>query len=200
VWSVEPGVYQLKVGLAFLELAEASGLGLFKATTESLRKWALKRQESFLREETEDPQLLMDRAHAYCYFLEGLLPEAALDRDCSQALQFGLQSVENLVEEIGGQFLRCDVLAQLLRLRLYADIMGVMELSRGRADQVATRIAEFQMQSPDPKIEGGFAFARREGELVRHLNPATTAQAVQALQMWDQAEDGGFRGSWKLLI
>jgi hypothetical protein len=201
VWSVEPGVYQLKVGLAFLELAEATGLGQFKATTESLRKWALKRQESFLRDETEEPQLLMDRAHAYCYFLEGLLPEAALDRDCSQALQFGLLSVENLVEEIGGQFERCDVLAQMLRLRLYADIMGVMELSRGRADQEATRIAEFQMQSPDdPKIDGGFAFARRRGELVRHLNPATTAQAVQALQMWDQAEDGGFRQSWKVLI
>jgi hypothetical protein len=57
------------------------------------------------------------------------------------------------------------------------------------------------MHSPDdPKIDGGFAFARRRGELVRHLNPATTALAVQALQMWVQAEDGGFRQSWKVLI
>jgi hypothetical protein len=89
----------------------------------------------------------------------------------------------------------------MLRLRLYADIMGVMELSRGRADQEATRIAAFQMLSPDdPKVDGGFAFGRRRGELVQHLNPATTALAVQALQMWDQSEDGGFRQSWKVLI
>ena len=199
-WSVEPGVYQLKVGLAFLELAEATGMGQFKASTEFMRTWALKRQESFLLDDTEEPQLMMDRAHAYCYFLEGLLPEAALDRDCRQALQFGLLRVENLVDEIGGQFQRCDVLAQVLRLRLYADIIGVMELNRGRADQEATRIAEFQIQSPDPRVDGGFAFARQRSELLQHINPATTAVAVQALQMWEQAEEETFRQPWKVLI
>jgi hypothetical protein len=143
---------------------------------------------------------MMDRAHAYCYFLEGLLPEAAIDRDCSQALQFGLLRVENLVDEIGGQFQRCDVLAQLLRLRFYADIMGVMDLNRGRADQEATRTAEFQIQSQDPKAHGGFAFARQGPELLQHINPATTAVAVQALQMWEQAEEEAFGQPWTVLI
>ncbi len=198
-WSLEPGVYQLKVGLAFLELAEATGLGQFKSCMESMLKWSLRRQESFLPGDN-DALRVMDRAHAYCYFLEGLLPEAALDRDCNQALQFGILRVENLLEEIGKEFQRCDVIAQLLRLRIYADLFGVMELSRGRADQEANAIIEYQMQSIDPKIDGGFAFAKRDGEIVPHINPVTTIFAVQALKMWGQAEEGSFRQPWKTLI
>ena len=199
-WSVEPGVYQLKVGLAFLELAEATGLGQFKSAMESLLKWSLRRQESFLGGDDDDSHRVMDRAHAYCYFLEGLLPEVALDRDCNQALQFGILRVENLLTEIGAEFQRCDVIAQLLRLRIFADLFGVMELSRGRADQEANAIIEYQMQSSDPKVDGGFAFAKRNGEIVPHVNPATTIFAVQALKMWEQAEEGSFRQSWKTLI
>ncbi len=198
-WALEPGVYQLKVGMAFLELAEATGLGQFKASMESLLKWSLRLQESFLGD-SDDPHRVMDRAHAYCYFLEGLLPEAALDRDCSQALQYGILRVENLLEEVGKEFERCDVIAQLLRLRIYADLMGVMELSRGRADLEANTIIEYQMQSTDPKIDGGFAFARRNGQIVEHINPMATIFAVQALKMWEQADEGTFRQSWKALI
>jgi hypothetical protein len=78
--------------------------------------------------------------------------------------------------------------------------MGVMELNRGRADQEATRIAELQIQSRDPRVDGGFAFARQGSELLQHINPATTAVAVQALQMWEQAEEETFRQPWKVLI
>jgi hypothetical protein len=33
-----------------------------------------------------------------------------------------------------------------------------------------------------------------------HVNPATTAVAIQALAMWEQAEDGAFREPWQALI
>jgi hypothetical protein len=35
---------------------------------------------------------------------------------------------------------------------------------------------------------------------LQHINPATTAVAVQALRMWEQAEEETFRQPWKVLI
>jgi hypothetical protein len=64
----------------------------------------------------------------------------------------------------------------------------------------ANAIIEFQMQSSDPKIDGGFAFAKRKGEIVPHVNPTATIFAVQALKMWDEADEGTFRQPWKTLI
>jgi hypothetical protein len=198
-WSVEMDVHHLKVRLALLELFEATGRGEFEFGAESLKKWCLRRQESFLPGESDDEKV-MDRLHAYCCFLEGLLPDVSLDVESSRVLQFGILRVENFLDEISPAFQRCDTIAQLLRLRLYADRAGIMELDYGRAEEEAVAVAEFQMQSSDPKIDGGFAFARREGAIVPHVNPAVTAFSMQALDMWGQAEDGAFRDPWQVLI
>ena len=198
-WSGEMSVAQLKVGLAFLELYKATGRGEFEHDAEALRKWCLKRHESFLGGEVDDVKVV-DRLHAYCDFLEGLLPGVALDADSGRALQFGLLRVENLLDDIGDEYQRCDVMAQILRLRMYADKLGVMELEYTRAEQEAGMIAEFQMQSTDPKTDGGFAHARKRGQIIPQLDPTATALALQALEMWDQTEEGGLRDDWDVLV
>ena len=198
-WSLQAQVYHLKAMPIFLELTEATGLYEFKAMGEELLKWTLKRYESFL-EPDSDSERMMSRLHGYCYFLEGLLPEAGMDPDCSRALQYGLLEIENISQEIGHEYHRCDVIAQLLRLRLYADRVGVMELDFQQAENEAAAIEELQVQSVDPKVDGGFAFALKASRPVQHYNPATAVLAIQALQMWEQAANGSFRQAWEVLI
>ncbi len=198
-WSLKAEVYQLKVGLSFLELMEATGNREFESSMRSLLHWSLKRHEGFLPGD-EDPEAIMDRMHAYCYFLEGLLPVAAEDMAASQALQHGILRVENLMDDLSRDYERCDVVAQTLRLRLYADRMGMMELDFPRAESEAAALEGFQLQSTDPNVDGGFAYARRGGQLTPELSPSTTAFAIQALNMWEQAEEGAFREPWQVLI
>ena len=198
-WPVEAGVHQLKVGLAFQELTEATGLGEFERDVDLLRKWCLRRHEAFLYGDG-DAEDTMSRLHAYCCFLEGLLPTAALEADSSRVLQYGILQVENLIDELRGEFLRCDVIAQLLRLRLFADSMGVMELDQNRAGEEASSIAEFQMQTLDPKTEGGFALARRGEAIVPCVSPAATGFAIQALAILDQIDEGKFADDWRKLV
>ena len=198
-WSKQAEVYQLKASLALQELTDATGLSEFVATSDMLRRWCLKRHESFIPD-YGDSQERMSRLHAYCYFLEGLLQEASQDVDCSRALQWGILRVENLVEEMGPEFQRSDVLAQLLRLRFYADTFGVLEIDRATVESEVAALIEFQQQSSDPRVDGGFAFARRGAELVHHINPLSTVLALQALTMWESAEQGAFRDPWHVLL
>lgn len=198
-WSLQAAVYHLKAMPIFLELTEATGLYEFKAMGEDLLKWTMKRYESFL-EPDSDSERMMSRLHGYCYFLEGLLPEAGMDPESSRALQYGLLEIENISQEIGHEYYRCDVIAQLLRLRLYADRLGVMELDFQQAENEASAIEELQVHSTDPKIDGGFAFALKASKPVQHYNPVTAVLAIQALQMWEQASGGSFRQGWEVLI
>ena len=96
------------------------------------------------------------------------------------------------MREISPGFERSDVCAQILRARLYADALGVAALDREAAEEEARRAASYQTRSDDPRVEGGFWFGRRNGELVPHLNPVSTAFCLQALAMWRQYLDGKF--------
>ena len=68
-WSRLPGCYQLKAALAWLDLGDPDAVQLFEAALAD----SLATHDSFLRGET-DREKIMDRLHAYCYYLEGLLP------------------------------------------------------------------------------------------------------------------------------
>lgn len=198
-WRVEMDVPQLKGGLALLELYKATGRGEFEHDAEALRKWCLQRHESFLPGEVDDAKII-ERLHAYCLFLEGLLPGVALDAESGRVLQFGILRVENFLDEFGAELQRCDVIAQILRLRLYADKLGLMELDYKRAEEEATAIIEFQTQSVDPKTDGAFTLFRGTAQSRPQLDLTATVFALQALEMWDQAEEGGLRDPWEVLI
>jgi hypothetical protein len=143
----------------------------------------------------------MDRLHAYCYFLEALTP--VLDRPgCAQAFSAALQAVSASLREIAPAFVRADVCAQLLRARIYgvAALPDEVPLGAEEAAAEAATLAEFQVTSEDPRIDGGFSFGRREGVLSPHINPVSTAFAVQALEMWREHQAGSKPPCRQLLI
>jgi hypothetical protein len=145
----------------------------------------------FLTAET-DRREVMNRLHAYCYFLEGLLPSATRP-ECAAALRQGIGLAGDLLCEIRPEFERSDVCAQLLRVRLLAAAAGAAPLVAGRAAEEAAALPAFQFASDDPRVAGAFSFGREAGRLLPFANPVSTAFAVQAACLWDQWRTGAFR-------
>jgi hypothetical protein len=198
-WSLDAGVYQLKTGIGFMELAELTSSGVFSSTAEQLLNWSLRQHEMFLPGDSE-PSRIADRLHAYCYFLEGLLPFVEHRFDCALVLQGGITRVDLLLDQVRSDLERCDVIAQLLRLRLLGDYMGMVELDNSAASREAESLLRFQLHTDDRRTNGGFAFGRREGQLLCDVNPVSTIFALQALRMWNDHENGELRMNWQELI
>jgi hypothetical protein len=176
-WSASPGCYQLKSALAWWELFEVTGESAFLRAYESALEAALENDGEFLPGEA-DQERVMDRLHAYGYFLEGLLP--VLDRpECAAALRNGVARAARYLREIAPVFARSDVYAQLLRLRLLSEDCGV------DAAYEAEQAASFQIHSSDARVSGGFLFGRKQGEDLPFVNPVSTAFCVQALALWN---------------
>jgi hypothetical protein len=171
-WSASPGCYQLKSALAWHELFEVTGESAFENGYEAALQAALDNHREFLPGES-DPARIMDRLHAYAYFLEGLLP--VLHRpDCAAAFRNGVDRVAGYLREIAPVFVRSDVYAQLLRARLLGDT-----LDESAARYEAEKAATFQIDS------GGFLFGRKQGEDLPFVNPVSTAFCAQALAFWE---------------
>jgi hypothetical protein len=197
-WSAAPGCYQLKAAMAWWDLAEATGEERFRepyqrALDRSLRSW-----NAFLPGHS-DRLKVMDRLHAFLYFLEGLLPRANETR-CAAALAEGIRRTSQFLREIAPRFERADVYAQLLRIRLYADWAGAAPLDREAAQAEADKLADFQAASSDPRIDGGYYFGRKAGEWLPYVNPVSTAFALQALGLWERCRSGGAQPHRHLLI
>ena len=141
----------------------------------------------------------MDRLHAYTYFLEGLLP-AISDPACEEAMRVGIPKVDAYARQIGPQFLRSDVLAQLLRIRIFADQAGIVPLNRDAAAREASLIREFQSNDPDVRLHGGFWFGRKEGKIQPYMNPVSTVFCYQGLDMWDRVQQEFSDFHWQDLI
>lgn len=187
-WSREPGCYQLKPALAWLELAGETGDRVLEEQFECELRLGLASHDTFLPG-TPDREKVMDRLHAYLYFLEGLLarPERA---DVREALAIGLQRTSRYLRDIGPQFARSDVYAQLLRARLYADSLGAVRLDRRSAGEEAAAIRSFQLDDADVRVDGCFCFGRRGDDFLPFANPVSTAFCAQALALWEEAQSG----------
>jgi hypothetical protein len=186
-WSRSPGCYQLKAALAWWEVAEVTGADQLRDAFFELLDAAVSTHESYLPG-TQNSHEIMDRLHPYAYFLEGLTP--FLDRpDCYKAFAQGLCSISRYLREIAPSFVRSDVYAQLLRARILgADAVGI---DKAAAANEAEALIAFQTQSEDARIDGGFVFGRRNGEISPHVNPVSTSFALQALQMWSEYKAEG---------
>jgi hypothetical protein len=186
-WSRSPGCYQLKSALAWREIGDEQAIRLY----ESALAQALATHENFLSGEP-DREKMMDRLHAYCYFLEGLLPVA--DREeVRRALIGGIGRVADLLREISPQFERSDVCAQILRLRLIAHRAHRIALDENSAREEAQRTASYQTFACDPRLRGGFWFGKKGDAILPFMNPVSTAFAAQALDLWDQHCSGDWR-------
>jgi hypothetical protein len=175
-WSRSPGCYQLKSAMAWYELAEATGEARYSALYDRALERALATEDAFLPGHP-DRAKVMDRLHAYCYFLEGMLPRAGEAR-CAAAIRLGLDKVAHYLREIGPEFERSDVVAQLLRMRIYAG---------EAAGQETARLASYQVASEDARTDGGFWFGKKGGVPLPYVNPVSTGFALQALTTGGQA-------------
>jgi hypothetical protein len=182
-WSREQGCYQLKSALAWYDLHKETGQAHFLKLYEDALTASLRTHDSFLPGAEGD--LVMDRLHAYCYFLEAILPRAERP-EVAAALAGGIAKASHYLRNIAPQFERSDVYAQLLRVRVLTDCAGGAAVDRSAAAHEAGKIESFQLDDPDRRISGGSFFARRGGRLQPHVNPVSTAFGLQALAMWRQ--------------
>jgi hypothetical protein len=197
-WSAMPGCYQLKSAMAWYELFETTGEMDFLRAYESAVESALASEHSFLPG-ASSRELVMDRLHAYLYFLEGLLP--VLDRpECVHAYEAGLDRVAAYLTEIAPIFARSDVYAQLLRARLYGESLAKIPLDLAAAAHEAGQAAGFELDTPDTRQAGGFLFGRKGGQPLPFVNPVSTAFCVQALTQWDNRKNNSFQARRHALI
>lgn len=188
-WSREPGCFQLKAALAWRDLASLAG-----DETEFLTHWrraveqANRTCDTFLPG-ADDRLKVMDRLHAYSYYMEALLAER------SPLLAVTIPRTAAFLREIAPDFARSDVYAQLLRVRLYATALGIVPLDRAAAEEEAAAIAAFQYEGTgDPRLEGGYCFGRKAGgELLPYVNPVSTGFCLQALDQWQLYQAGAFQ-------
>jgi hypothetical protein len=183
-WSRTSACYQLKSAMAWRELAEATGRDSFREPYRRAVEFSLRGYESFLPGHP-DRFKVMDRLHAFSYFLEGLLP-CADDPRCAAAISDGILRAAGHLRAIAPDFARSDVFAQLLRIRIYADRCGAAPLNEEAAAFEAAQLAGFQAESADPRIDGGFYFGRKDGAWLPHVNPVSAAFALQALALWER--------------
>jgi hypothetical protein len=182
-WSATPGCYQLKAAMAWYDLFESTGEAGFLDAYESAVTKALSTQQDFLPG-ASNPDVVMDRLHAHAYFLEGVLP--VVERPvCAEAFRAGVARIAGYLNEIAPRFVRSDVYAQLLRARLCGEKLGVVTLDQAAAAREAEQLAAFQLRSEDPRIDGGFAFGTKQGELLPFVNPVSAAFSLQSLAWWN---------------
>lgn len=177
-WSKNPGCFQLKAALAWRELHEITGHAAFREHYERQLLFALQTLPRLLSVETEEMRI-MDRLHAWCYFLEGLMPKAERP-ECRAALASGIAEIGHWLRKLSPRFVRSDVHAQMLRIRLLAAVAGAVTLDAAAASEEAAAVLSFQEQN------GCFRFGDREGLPIPHFNPVSTCFAAQAIEWWRQ--------------
>lgn len=197
-WSRRPGCYQLKSALAWRELAAETGQRELASAFQRLLSWSLATHASFLPGDPDEHRV-MDRLHAYAYFLEALL-FVADDAECAAALRSGIARLSTLLRRIESRFVRADVFAQLIRLRLFAARAGAAPLDEEALDDEAARLLSFQAGGVDRRTRGAFWFGARAGDILPFANPVSTAFALQALELWREHRDGGIKSPVLTLI
>jgi hypothetical protein len=185
-WSTEPGCYQAKSALAWWELAAITGDEKLKRDYLDVVDAGIQTCQSFLAGASERLKI-MDRLHAYSYFLEALSP--LLDRpDVVKTYSYVLTEAARYLGELAPDFVRSDVYAQILRARVRAS--HVIPLDVIAACEEAAALVGFQAEGEDLRVAGGFYFGKREGIMSPHVNPVSTTFAIQALEMWRAFEAG----------
>ena len=179
-WSRSTGCYQSKSALAWWEAGQAAGDSVLSNAFVEFMDHVLTDYREFLPGTPERPKV-MDRLHANSYLLEALSP--LLHRpDAVEAYRFTMARISHFLRDIRPDFERSDVNAQLLRARVYA--AKVIPVNILEAADEAASLARFQAHDSDPRIDGGFYFGRRGGNLEPHVTPVSAAFAVQALEVW----------------
>lgn len=181
-WSRSSGCYQLKSALAWLEVGEKTSERRLVDAYERALQLAMSGDERFLTAEAPQERV-MDRLHAYSYYLEGLLPRSGRP-EVRRALAGGIDKAGRHLREVRSTFERSDVSAQILRIRLHTAQSGAVAMDKASAEEEAGWAAEFQMSTSDPATNGSFCFGRKGSTMLPFANPVSTAFGMQGLHQW----------------
>ncbi len=176
-WSRSSECYQLKSAMAWWNLYEATGESSFRQFYDQALAHFLPTWSDFLPGHPEEAKV-MDRLHAFLYFLEGLLPRAR-EPHCEAALCSGIRYAAGNLHQVNS---------------------GVEDLDLPAAQSEATMLEQFQMTSDDPRIDGAFNFAFQGAVLSPYINPVSTAFSLQAMDLWRIYQEGGKRPDLDLLV
>jgi hypothetical protein len=78
-------------------------------------------------------------------------------------------------------------------VRLAAHHLEAVSLNETAAAEEAARVMSYHARSEDARLDGGFWFGRRRGEMLPYMNPVSTAFSLQALALWEQHQAGDWR-------
>jgi len=195
-WSWTPGCYQLKAALAWYEIWQLTKERRYLELYRHLLDLSVANHSAFLPG-CDAVLPVMDRLHAYAYFLEGLLPVIE-ERRNADVIAEGISRVATFVNRVSPLFIRSDVIAQLLRVRLLAHQHGILPLDGKAAQQEVLILKSFRCDDSDPRLNGGFWFGRRNGTLLPFMNPVSTVFCYQAQAMWKERGQKALR--WQSLI
>jgi hypothetical protein len=193
-WSREPGCFLLKSALAWRDLAAITSDSRFLEWWEHALEFAVSNDPEFLPGD-EDRSRVMDRLHAYSYYLEALLVTGRGSLLCA-----GLARTAKLLREIAPEFARADVYAQILRVRLLADELALVPMDRAAASEEAAVIPGYQYRSEDTRLDGGYCFGSRSQRMLPYANPVSTGFCLQALEWWSDYQGGSFEATLDQLI
>lgn len=196
-WSRQSDCYQTKSALGWCDLAQATGDPSWLLPFDSAITRALTSHAAF--PEAEPGVRIMDRLHAYGYFLEACLSRTS-DPAVAAALRDGIARAATLLRRVRPEFERSDVPGQLLRVRLWADAAGVLVLDEAAAAEEAVWAAAHQMSGDAANTHGGFCFGRRSGAPAPFVNPVSTAFCLQAIALWQDRCSGRALPSWHTLV
>lgn len=191
-WSREPSCFQLKSAMAWDDLAKFFPNEPFVAWYEQQLAYALETYETFLPGSAEELPV-MDRLHAFSYFLEGMLPRANRP-EVQTALRQGIGLAESWLRRLAPRFERSDVNGQLLRARLYAEALGAVPLDLPRAEEENARCLAHQVPASEPAAmrRNGFVFGSQDGKWMPFMNPVSTAFCMQAVHQFALRQQGQF--------
>jgi UDP-N-acetylglucosamine 2-epimerase (non-hydrolysing) len=210
VWSRHPGSHHVKLAIGFLELYKITGDDKFLTSATRIRDAALHYQhdngrfEVFGRERDT-------YTHYHLYSIEGLLyialtnpenknghrPLDAAYRAFSWLLQKqfithtgGIASSYFNHQTVGNE--TADILAQTVRLGALFKSLGLLTpRQEQQVHSVVSRLLQFQAQSAQPSVAGGFYYGFGEhGEIIPHVNSWASMFAAQALDMFYRANNG----------
>ena len=194
-WSTQSGSYHAKLAIGLIDLYKVTRNEIFKNAAVALCNGSLVLQDNhgrFITQHNEDSTHM----HPHCYSVEGLV-YVGIKLEEKRFLESALHAVEWALNNqlpsggmpckyVNDKFInyeRSDTLAQVLRLGLVLQSIGLLSGYEDNLKRLASRLVQFQNTSNNNK--GGFFYGTElDGTIKNHLNSWATMFSIQAMLMY----------------
>jgi hypothetical protein len=185
-----PGLCPLESVRGWLELAGATGNRQWQQLYDRSLAWSLSFYRDLVEPEDERDGGLTGR----CRFLEALLAGLMRPGNHSEAVRIFEDVFERTSKALPTRNeVPTEAYSRLLRLRLHAAGLRLVKMDAGQADRELGWIHGMQADHDDPRIRGGFYAAQPSNFFSKVVGLTSTVISLQALDQWQQYQDGCLR-------